>query len=72
MQQHPPAMYKHEVAYFLKISEGAGRKAADRDEACMKDDQRSPKPAEKKSEDLLRQGFRGILRRTDKEKHALV
>lgn len=48
VQQHPPAMYKHEVAYFLKISEGAGRKAADRDEACMKDDQRSPKPAEKK------------------------
>lgn len=73
VQQHPPAMYKHEVAYFLKISEGAGRKAADRDEACMKDDQRSPKPAEKKKgEDLLRQGFRGILRRTDKEKHALV
>lgn len=26
----------------------------------------------KKGEDLLRQGFRGILRRTDKEKHALV
>lgn len=48
VQQYPPAMCKPELAYFLKISEGAGRKAADREKVRMKDDQRSLKPAEKK------------------------